>query len=889
VTKKNKLLLFDGSSLAFRAFYAIQNLDSFVNKNGLHTNALYAFHAMLKTVLDKEEPTHALVAWDAGKTTFRTEMYDDYKGGRQSAPDEFREQMPFFNVLLDAFGLAHYELANYEADDIIGTLALQADPETFDVVVISGDRDLTQLARDNIRVDITRRGVSQLEEYTPASIQENWQITPEQIVDMKGLMGDSSDNYPGVTGIGEKTALKLLHEFGSMEGVYDNIDKVSGKKRKENLIKDKEAAFLSKKLARILDDAPLEIGYDDIKKRDLDQEALLDFYKEMNFNRFMTDLLEDSDLSDQVQAEARDIPYQVLTEADQVTAEIFQAEEMAFYGEMFAKNYHQGEIIAFALGNSDQVYVLPKEVALASSAFREWAEDASRTKQVFDAKRTKVMLAREGIDFQGVSEDVLIASYLVHAKDNSNDLAEAAREFGIDDLAYDEMVYGKGKKQAVPEDESQMHDHLARKIDVICRMVPIAKERLAADQMTELYRDMELPLALVLANMEIRGIRVERSTLEAMHEAIEGQLDDLEAAIYQEAGHEFNINSTQQLSDVLFEEMGLPAGKKTKSGHYSTAQSELEKLQGKAEIVDLILDYRQLAKLQSTYIEGIQNFIQEDHKVHTRFIQTLTTTGRLSSADPNLQNIPIRTENGRKIRQAFVPSEPGWKIFSSDYSQIELRVLAHISGDEHLQKAFKENRDIHRTTASRVLGIDEVDVTPNQRRDAKAVNFGIVYGISDYGLSKNLNISRPQAKAFIDSYFDNFPKVKVYMDEIVESAREKGYVETLFHRRRYLPDIKARNFNVRSFAERTAMNTPIQGTAADIIKLAMLKMEAALEEEGLQAKLLIQVHDELIFEAPEEEIARLEELVPQVMESAVELDVPLIVDSNYGDTWYDAK
>ncbi|OAM72152.1 DNA polymerase I [Aerococcus loyolae] len=888
MSKQEKLLLFDGSSLAFRAFFAMHDLNRFKNNKGLHTNALYAFHLMLTHVLEKEKPSHALVAWDAGKTTFRTAYYPEYKGGRDKTPQEFVEQMPSFNKLLDAFGIAHYELANYEADDIIGTLSQKGAQAGMDVVIISGDKDLIQLARDQVRVDINRKGVTNIDSYTPQSIQADQGISPEQLIDVKGLMGDNSDNYPGVTGIGEKTALKLIQEFGSMEEVYANIDQVSGKKRKENLVKDKDQAFLSKKLARIILDAPVEKSLADLKCQGIQAQDLVNFYREMNFKQFMEKFLANSgaDADFELEDSSWEVPdYQVL---DQLEAKHFTQDQTALYLEMFENNYHEGELIYVVWGNKDHIYLASPDLVKESQAFKNWIENPHAKKVLYDAKRSQVILKRLGMDLEGVSDDVLIASYLIHARDLSGDVSNVAREFNLDYLAYDNEVYGKGKKVAVPEDKTRLYDHLVAKVSVINDLLPIIKDRLEADEMVDLYRQIELPLAQVLAKMEIMGISVDRSRLEDLSQSYEEQLDQLQEEIYREAGVEFNINSTQQLSKILFEDMGLKGGKKTKSGNYSTAQSELEKLQG-VPIIDLILAYRQLAKLQSTYVQGILDFIHQDGKVHSRFIQTLTTTGRLSSADPNLQNIPIRTEEGRKIRQAFVPSHPDWVIFSSDYSQIELRVLAHVSGDPHLQEAFKENKDIHTATAAKVFHKDEKDISKDERRQAKAVNFGIVYGISDYGLSQNLSISRQEAKAFIDKYFEIYPKVAEYMDKSVEIAREAGYAKTLFNRRRYLPDLKAKNYNVRSFAERTAMNSPIQGTAADIIKVAMVEMDQALEEHQLQANLLLQVHDELIFEVAKEDLEDLAALVKDVMENAVSLDVPLIVDSNYGATWYDAK
>lgn len=866
----------------------MHDLNRFKNNKGLHTNALYAFHLMLTHVLEKEKPSHALVAWDAGKITFRTAYYPEYKGGRDKTPQEFVEQMPYFNKLLDAFGIAHYELANYEADDIIGTLSQRGAEAGMDVVIISGDKDLIQLARDQVRVDINRKGVTNIDSYTPQSIQADQGISPEQLIDVKGLMGDNSDNYPGVTGIGEKTALKLIQEFGSMEEVYANIDQVSGKKRKENLVKDKDQAFLSKKLARIILDAPVEKSLADLKCQGIQAQDLVNFYREMNFKQFMEKFLANSgpDADFELEDSSWEVPdYQVL---DQLEAKHFTQDQTALYLEMFENNYHEGELIYVVWGNKDHIYLASPDLVRKSQAFKNWIEDPHAKKVLYDAKRSQVILKGLGMDLAGVSDDVLIASYLIHARDLSGDVANVAREFNLDYLAYDSEVYGKGKKMAVPEDKTRLYDHLVAKVSVINDLLPIIKDRLEADEMVELYRKIELPLAQVLAKMEIMGISVDRSRLVDLSQSYEEQLDQLQEEIYREAGVKFNINSTQQLSKILFEDMGLKGGKKTKSGNYSTAQSELEKLQG-VPIIDLILAYRQLAKLQSTYVQGILDYIHQDGKVHSRFIQTLTTTGRLSSADPNLQNIPIRTEEGRKIRQAFVPSHPDWVIFSSDYSQIELRVLAHVSGDPHLQEAFKENKDIHTATAAKVFHKDEKDISKDERRQAKAVNFGIVYGISDYGLSQNLSISRQEAKAFIDKYFEIYPKVAEYMDKSVEIAREAGYAKTLFNRRRYLPDLKAKNYNVRSFAERTAMNSPIQGTAADIIKVAMVEMDQALKEHQLQANLLLQVHDELIFEVAKEDLEDLAALVKDVMENAVSLEVPLIVDSNYGSTWYDAK
>ena len=883
MVEKKKLLLLDGSSLAFRSFYGLLNLDSFRNQNGLHTNALFAFHRILVRLFEDEKPTHMLVAFDAGKTTFRTEMYQEYKGGRQTMPSELAEQWPYFKVMLDAMGAKSYELPNYEADDIIGTYSRKAEAAGFDVVIITGDKDLTQLATDKVRVDITVKGVSELKSYTPESIREEMGIEPLQIIDMKGLMGDSSDNYPGVRKVGEKTALKLLKEYGSIEAVYENIDTMKKSKMKENLIEDKENAFLSKTLATIDLNTPVDMTVDDLILVEKNQEKLIDFYREMDFNSFLTDLgHEEEDLSEHFEK----ITYTVVEE---MKAEYF-SDEMSLYVEMFEDNYHNGTIISLSWGDDTHIYTALPDVAFESELFRNWAEDETKKKRVYDAKRTTVMLHYAGIEIKGITFDMLLASYIINTKDSGRDVAAVALEYGYNDVSFDETVYGKGAKQAVPEDMSLVFEHLSRKVAAIQKLHDQLIDELEKNNLTSLYYDIELPLALVLAEMEITGIRVEPERLEKMKVEFAGRLTEMENQIYAEAGETFNINSPKQLSVVLFENMGLTPIKKTKTG-FSTAVDVLEKLSKTAPIAQMVLDYRQLAKLQSTYVEGLLKFIKpETGKIHTNYVQTLTQTGRLSSTDPNLQNIPIRMEEGRKIRQAFVPSHEGWKIFASDYSQIELRVLAHISQDTHMKEAFLERQDIHTSTAMRVFGVEtEEEVTSNIRRQAKAVNFGIVYGISDYGLSQNLNISRKEAKGFIDRYFEKYPGIQQFMTDIVEEAKEKGYVETLFHRRRYLPDITSRNFNLRSFAERTAINSPIQGTAADIIKVAMIRMQQTLKDRNLKARMLLQVHDELIFECPPEELSILEELVPEIMEGAVSLSVPLVVDSNYGDSWYDAN
>lgn len=877
--KKNKLLLIDGSSVAFRAFFALYSqIDRFKNQSGLHTNAIYGFHLMLDHMMKRIQPTHILVAFDAGKTTFRTEMFADYKAGRAKTPDEFREQFPYIREMLTALGVPFYDLANYEADDIIGTLDKTAEKTEvpFDVTIVSGDKDLIQLTDANTVVEISRKGVTDFEEFTPAYLMEKMGLTPEQFIDLKALMGDKSDNIPGVTKIGEKTGLKLLHEFGSLEGIYENIDSFKASKMKENLINDKEQAFLSKTLATINTESPITIGLEDLVYHGPNVQVLMEFYDEMDFKQLK------AGLETEVPQEKAEISFEVVTSEDQI---VFTDQDL-FYFEILKDNYHREDIHAFAWGNSDYIYVSKDSALLTGPSFTKRLAEPIAT---YDFKRSKVLLSHLGIDLPQANYDARLANYLL-SNIEDNELATIARLHTNLNMEADEVVYGKGVKRAFPEDEA-LFDHLARKIQVLVDSKAVILDKLAVNKEEDLYFDIELPLANVLAKMEIAGITVNKTALQEMAEQNKAVIESLTEEIYEMAGEEFNINSPKQLGSILFEKMQLPLEmtKKTKTG-YSTAVDVLERLAPIAPIVAKILDYRQISKLQSTYVIGLQDYIMSDGKIHTRYIQDLTQTGRLSSSDPNLQNIPVRLEQGRLIRKAFLPSSEDAVLLSSDYSQIELRVLAHISGDEHLIAAFKENADIHTSTAMRVFGIEkEEDVTPNDRRNAKAVNFGIVYGISDFGLSNNLGITRKKAKDYIETYFERYPGIKEYMETVVRDARDTGYVETLFNRRRELPDINSRNFNIRSFAERTAINSPIQGSAADILKIAMINLDKALNEGQFKAKMLLQIHDEIVLEVPNDELEAIKALVKKTMEGAVDLAVPLLADENTGKTWYEAK
>lgn len=882
-----KLLLIDGNSVTFRAFYALyRQLEDFKNPEGLHTNAIYAFKNMLDVLLKEVEPDYILVAFDAGKVTFRNKMYDEYKGGRAKTPTELSEQIPYVQEMLHDLGIKTYELKNYEADDIIGTFVSLGEKAGMKVTVVTGDRDLTQLASDKTTVMVTKSGVSKLEAYTPEHMKEVNGVTPTEFIDMKALMGDSSDNYPGVEGIGPKTASNLIQKYGSVENLYDHIDDLKKSKRKERLIRDKHNAILGKKLATINRESPVTLGIDDIKRQAVNYEKLRQFYEQMAFRKFLAAL--NASGAGQDDGKVEKVAYTELTKDNAKKIQVKDGATVSFYLEMLGDNYHLANFVGFALKIDERVYVAKDVALLTTDNLKHLLEDAKINKDVFDLKRTLVSLNRLGIHVHGQNYDMLLASYLVNNENNSNDFGEIAHLYGDYSVKTDLEVYGKGKSQHVPEDE-KVYNHLASKVVSIEKVKPELLKRLKDHEQDDLFESIEIPTARVLAKMEINGMKVEPGTLVQLQNDFAVRLKELEEKIYTEAGERFNINSPKQLGHILFEKLALPPIKKTKTG-YSTSVEVLTQLQTQSPIIGDILDYRQISKIQSTYVKGLLDVIQPDGRVHTRYLQTLTATGRLSSVDPNLQNIPTRTEEGKQIRKAFVPSEPDGYIFSCDYSQVELRVLAHVSGDQNMQEAFKTGYDIHSHTAMKIFHLDSPDqVTPLMRRHAKAVNFGIVYGISDYGLSKNLGISRKRAKEFIDNYFEQYPQIKDYMHKAVQSAREKGFAETIMHRRRYLPDIHSKNYNVRSFAERTAINSPIQGSAADIIKIAMINMQKKLDELHLKTKMVVQVHDELIFDVPKEELETIKKIVPEVMQSAVTLDVPLIADSGWGHNWYDAK
>ncbi|SDJ21876.1 DNA polymerase I [Natribacillus halophilus] len=876
----NKLVLVDGNSVAYRAFYALPLLS---NDKGIYTNAVYGFTTMLLKILEEEQPTHMLIAFDAGKTTFRHEQFEDYKSDRQKTPPELSEQLPIIQEVLQSFTIAAVQVELYEADDIIGTLASRAEEKNWQVRVYTGDKDLLQLVTDETHIAITKKGITNVEWYDPKAIDERYGIPATHIPDMKGLGGDSSDNIPGVPNIGEKTALKLLGEYGAIENVLDHADDVSGPKMRERLKEYREQALMSKQLAVINREAPVELELDKLAYNGYDSKQVRQLFKEYGFNSLMNQITTDEDIEEE-EAALEDFEFQ---HEENITDEMLVS-PAALIVEVPVENYHNAEVWGVAIANKNGSFTVPAAKALASESFRDWLADETKEKYLFDAKRVLVACGWKDIEIKGVSFDGLIASYLWDPSLSAHDMADIAERRDMHTVLADESVYGKGAKFAKP-DTATLNDHLARKAATLWKLKEGLVLELGENEQSELFSTLELPLTLVLAEMELQGISADEQQLVDMGEELDERLDTLEKDIHSLAGESFNINSPKQLGPILFEKLELPVIKKTKTG-YSTAADVLEKLADEHEIIPKLLHYRQVMKLKSTYIDGLLKVIHEDtKKIHTRFNQAITQTGRLSSAEPNLQNIPVRLEEGRKIRKAFVPSEPDWVIMAADYSQIELRVLAHISGDEKLKTAFHEGQDIHTKTAMDVFDVERDDITDTMRRHAKAVNFGIVYGISDYGLSQSLGITRKEARSFIDRYFESYPKVKAYMNEAILQARDEGFVTTLLNRRRYLSDINNRNFNLRSFAERTAMNTPIQGTAADIIKKAMIDVAERLYDQDLRSRLLLQVHDELIFEVPPTEIEHMQKLAADTMTETIALDVPLIVDVEYGKTWYEAK
>ena len=872
----DKIILLDGNSLSYRAFYAMPALQ---NKSGLYTNSVYGFTLMLERMLEDIKPKYALVAFDKGKQTFRHKTYQDYKGTRDKTPSELVEQFGYVKELLDSYGIKYEEHFDYEADDIIGSYAKLAEKAGLEVIIISGDKDLTQLASDNITIYYTRRGVTEVDHYTPEFINEKYGLSPEQIIDMKGLMGDKSDNIPGIAGIGEKTAIKLLAEYKTVENVLDNIDNISGKKLKERLAEGKEDALLSKELATIFTEVPVENKLEDLTFSE-NRSKKKELFEKLEFVSFLKKLAENDD----VDVDGKEEKELEIINADEKTELSF--ENSSLHIECFTEDYHNSDVVNIAVYKDENVYIFSEDNFFENKFVRNYLESDAE-KVVYDYKKILYIAKRNGIsDIAGNVFDVKIAAYLLDVTVKT-ELDKIVFNTLGNIIKSEEEIYGKGVKRTLPTNEI-LYPYLAQVVKSIFDLKEIQSARLKEENMDSLYKNIEVKVARVLANMEYEGIHVSKKALEDMSDELDERIKILEASIHTLAGSEFNIASPKQLGIVLFEDLGLPPVKKTKTG-YSTSVEVLEQLQHSHEIIPLIMEYRVLTKLNSTYAKGLVKDITRKGKIHTRYEQTLTQTGRLSSVNPNLQNIPTRIEEGKKIRKAFIPASDDRVILSIDYSQIELRVLAHMAQDKGMIDAFTHDLDIHTKTASEVNGVSLDEVTPTMRREAKAVNFGIVYGISDFGLSNNLGITRKRAKEFIDKYLETFSGVNKYMTDIVEFAKEHGYVETLYNRRRALPEINAKNKIVASLNARLAMNTPIQGTAADIIKLAMINAFDYIEKTKVDAKLLLQVHDELIFDVNKDVVDEFTIEMVKIMEEAVELDVKLKAEASSGSSWYDTK
>ncbi|GAB6138224.1 DNA polymerase I [Halanaerobaculum tunisiense] len=845
-----ELYLLDGNSLTYRAFYALP--DTLTTAEGTVTNAVFGFTRMLLSLIDKQEPDLLGVAFDAPGATFRHEEYEEYKANRKETPDKLKHQFGLAKEVLNSLEIPTFEIEGLEADDLIGTLAKEAAQAGYQVTIVTGDRDALQLIDENIRVMYTKRGISNIVDYNLAQFREDYELEPYQLVDKKALMGDKSDNIPGVDGIGDKTSTKLLKEFTTLEGVLSNIDQVGGKKRKEKLRAQGDTARLSKRLATIKVDCQLEIDFAELVLSDLNTKAAYDLFTDLEFNSLLSYLgghesLASVDLKKvetQAQLEELTLPPKIALKLDLTGAKLDQ------------------ELQGVVVGTPEQTYYLDLEEEELLDYLAATIVD--KKLMMYQAKEELRYLLQQGITDFKLAFEPLLADYLLHPSQEKDDL----------------LAVIKGQLQkSLPEVEGR--ELLAVQLNSLFALEDKMISKLEENNLLELFEEIELPLVRILAQVELKGIQVSKEELIKLSQELESKIKDLEQEAYNLAGEEFNLNSPQQLGKILFEKLELPVIKKTSTGNYSTSAEVLDKLEGKHEIIPLISDYRSFTKLKSTYVDPLEDYInQATGRIHTNFNQRITATGRLSSTEPNLQNIPIRTEEGRKIRRVFVAPE-GKKLLAADYSQVELRVLAHISQDERLQAAYQQDLDIHTQTAKELFGI----CTDQTRRKAKAVNFGIAYGISDWGLADRLDISNREAKEYIELYFSRYPQVKEYIDKTITQAKEQGYVTTIFDRKRYLPEINSRNYHKRQFAERTAINTPIQGSAADIMKLAMIDVADALAEQDLASDILLQVHDELVLEVPEQEIEEVTELVTGQMEQTVDLDVPLKVDAKLGANW----
>lgn len=869
------LIIIDGNSIVNRAFYALPDLT---NKKGLHTNAIFGFTNMLFKLIDTYKPTHISVAFDKKAPTFRHLEYKEYKAGRKKMPDELKQQLEPLKNLLDAFNINRLEIEGYEADDIIGTVSLKAEQDGYKVYIVTGDKDAIQLASKTTTTLITKKGVGEVEEYDFNKVEEKYGMTPTQFIDLKGLMGDKSDNIPGVPGIGEVTGIKLIKEFGSIENIIENIDSVKGSPRKK-IEENKELAIMSKRLATIIRDVPIDFDLEKLEFGDYDKSKLIEVFNELDFNSLISRL--DSDEEVKVIVNKLEDVEEFINKARSSKKIILKT--ISRTGNILEKNIMQ---IYLSVDGEELFWADESQI----DEIKELLVDEDLRIYGYNLKEDYIALRPYGISLSNIYFDIAIAEYLIDSSSSNYTYDSIAMNYFGQKIKSSEELLGKGVKAKKYEDleKEELDNTIGSIVQLVEKVTPKMEEKLVNMDMDGLFYHVEMPLVEVLGYMEYEGVMVDKDKLIELGEEFKISIDKLEKDIYNLAGEEFNINSPKQLGVILFEKLELPVIKKTKTG-YSTNAEVLEHLSDKHEIIDKITEYRQIVKLKSTYVDGLINIINPiSHRIHSSFNQTITTTGRISSTDPNLQNIPVRLELGRNIRKVFI-ADKGFKLVDADYSQIELRVLAHMSQDEHMIDAFNHNVDIHTKTASQVFGIDINDVTSEQRSAAKAVNFGIVYGISDFGLAKNLHIPVKEAKNYIDSYLNTYEDIKSYMDSTIEEAKEDGYVKTILNRRRYIPEIKSSNTILKNLGKRLAMNAPIQGSAADIIKIAMVNVYKKLEERDLKSKLVLQVHDELIIECIEEELEEVSKIVKDEMEHAVSMDVNLDVDLNTGDSWYETK
>ena len=870
-----RLILIDGNSLMYRAYYGMTN-GGFVSQNskGIYTNAIYGFIKMINHLISS--PYDAiLVAFDAGKKTIRHEWLDSYKGGRQPMPDEMRVQIAYIKQYLDLMRIKRYEQDLYEADDIIGTMANYAEKAGYHVDIYSSDKDLLQLITDNITVHMNKKGMTDLDDYTPASFKEKYEIDYTQFIDLKALMGDNSDNLPGIPGVGEKTAIKLLKEYKNLEGIKDNIENLKGS-LKEKVTNGIDMAFLCRKMATIFKDFDIKLSLSDLDKKEMDKDALYAFYKELEFKSLLKDLELDNEIKN-------DEEYEIINSI--VRLEKILLPNSALIFETYDYNYHKYPLLGVGIKNNLGSFIIEPELFNTNNQVLANYLKSNNNKIIYDYKRAYVISRRYGYNLEGIDFDLLLATYVINPNKVSDEFKILAEFYDYDDLYYDEEIYGKGAKKAIPE-RKIIYGHIIKKVKALSILKDKAIELLNKFDQMPLLKEIEIPLSKVLGKMEYNGMKIDIDELNNQKIELEHEIRTIEEEIYVIAKKEFNISSPKQLGVILFEDLGLPYPKK-KANTYSTDQAILESIANLSPIVPLILSYRAKTKLLSTYIDGIKESIYPDGKVHTIYQQALTQTGRLSSIEPNLQNIPIRTPEGHKIRKMFVPEKLGNMLYSSDYSQVELRVLAHMANVSKLIDAFNNGEDIHTKTAMEIF--NKKEITKDDRRKAKAVNFGIIYGISAYGLAQDIGITNAMASDFIRRYYEIYPEIKEFMNKTISDCAKNGYVKTLKNRIRYIPDINSSLYMQKEFAKRTAMNTPIQGSAADIIKIAMVNVDREIEKNNLKSKLLVQVHDELVFEVEKGEEEILKNIVRTEMESAEKLSVRLEVDDSFGNNWYEVK